>query len=109
MNPQPQRATLTKAPLPSATTNDVVGQVVAATTPPSAATPAAPARRGPGRPRAKVRYEPLSTKISIELRDRLDAEIDLSRGTDDEVTVIQAIDESLTAWLDLREARRRSQ
>jgi hypothetical protein len=107
MNAQPQRATLTKAPLPAATTDDVVGQVVAAATPPAAPPTAAPARRGPGRPRTKVRYENLSTKISIDLRDRLDEELDRARGTEDEVTVIQAIDEALTAWLDIRETRRR--
>jgi hypothetical protein len=101
MNPTPKRATLAKAPLPPASTPDVVGQVVAASAP-----AAEPARRGPGRPRTKVRYENISTKIRIDLRDRLDEELAATKGTDDEVTVIQALDQALTAWLDAREARR---
>lgn len=99
-----QRKSLTKAPSTPVGGPDPIAQVIAATDHQQQSAAVDPPRRGPGRPKKKVRYEPFSTKISIDLRDRLDAELARVRGTEEEATVVQAIEESLTAWLDARDA-----
>lgn len=66
--------------------------------------PTTPVRQGPGRPATgKGWYEPFSTKISIPLRDRLDAEVARVRGTDEELTTVSVLEAALTNWLDARE------
>lgn len=112
----PPRQTLRKAPPAPAGSADAVSEVLGATAPP-AATPApvqpvaevpAPGaatapRRGPGRPPTrKERYEPFSTKISISLRDQLDAEVARVKGTDEEISIVTAVEEALKMWLDSR-------
>lgn len=49
-------------------------------------------RRGPGRPRSRRRMEPFSSKIDIDLRDRVDQYIE-EHGT----TFVDLIDEALRA------------
>lgn len=121
----PPRRTLTKAPRASVSSDDVVSQVLGDAPAPeqtqpaaratsarpvpvqSAPEPSAPVRQGPGRPATrKGRYEPFSTKISIPLRDRLDAEIARVRGTEEELTIVSVLEAALTNWLDAREQER---
>jgi hypothetical protein len=109
----PPRIALKKAPPAPAGSADVVSEVLGATAPqapesaqpPAAAQDAAtPPKRGPGRPPTrKERYEPFSTKISITLRDQLDAEVARVKGTDQEVSIVTAVEEGLKLWLASRQ------
>lgn len=106
------RQTLKKAPLAPVGSADVVSEVLGATAPQASEPPqlvapapdaATPLKRGPGRPPTrKERYEPFSTKISMSLRDQLNAEVARVKGTDQEVSIVTAVEEGLKMWLDAR-------